>query len=75
MFKPIVRIFYFYFRIFEPRCVQGRKYQLSFVRIGREECEDTKGIIKCRNSKKDIQYNGQKKRDKKTNNGVQHSTQ
>ena len=42
-----------------------RKYQLSFVGIRQEEFEDTKGIIKSCNSKKDIQYNGQKKREDK----------
>jgi hypothetical protein len=36
-----------------------------------EEFEDTKGVIRIRKSKKNRQYNGQKKRDKKTNNDLQ----
>jgi hypothetical protein len=36
-----------------------------------EEFEDTKGEIRIRKSKKNRQYNGQKKRDKKTNNDLQ----
>jgi len=35
----------------------------------RFEVEDTKGVISSRNSKKGIQYNSQKKNEKKTNNG------
>jgi hypothetical protein len=34
-----------------------------------------KGVMRCRNSKKDIGYNGQKKKDKMTNNDVQNITQ
>ena len=33
--------------------------------------KDTKGIIKWHKSKKDVQYNGQKKKDKRTNNDVE----
>jgi hypothetical protein len=33
--------------------------------------EDTKGVIRSRKSKKDRQYNGQKKEDKRTNNILQ----
>ena len=40
-----------------------------------EEFEDTKGEIRIRKSKKNRQYNGQKKRDKKTNNDLQSITQ
>jgi hypothetical protein len=36
-----------------------------------EEFEDTKGVIWSRMSKKNKQYNGQKKKDKKTNNDLQ----
>jgi hypothetical protein len=35
--------------------------------------EDTKGIIKSRNSKKDRQYNDQKKKNKRTNNDLQNT--
>jgi len=36
-----------------------------------EEFVDTKGVIKIHKSKKDRQYNGQKKKDKRTNNDLQ----
>ena len=37
------------------------------VSVWYEKFEDTKGIIKSRKSKKDRQYNGEKKNDKMTN--------
>jgi hypothetical protein len=36
-----------------------------------EEFEDTKWVIRIRNSKKDRQHNGQKKKNKKTNDELQ----
>ena len=36
-----------------------------------ENLEDTKGLIRGRNSKKDSQYNGQKENYKRTNNDLQ----
>ena len=39
-----------------------------------KEFEDTKGVIKIRKSKKDRQHNGQKKKDKRTNNDLQNIT-
>ena len=36
-----------------------------------EEFEDTKGLIRVRKSKWDRQQNGQKKKDKRTNNDLQ----
>jgi len=36
-----------------------------------EEFDDTKEVIRIRKSKKDRQYNDQKKKDKKTNNDLQ----
>ena len=39
-----------------------------------EELEDTKEVIKIRKSK-DRQHNGQKKKDKRTNNGLQNNAQ
>ena len=36
-----------------------------------EEFEDTKGVIRNRISKKNRQHNGQRKRDKRTNNDLQ----
>jgi malic enzyme len=38
------------------------------------EFEDTKGVIRNRKLKKDTQHNGQKKKDKKTNNDLQNIT-
>jgi hypothetical protein len=40
-----------------------------------EELEETKGVMKIRNSKKDRQHNSQKKKDKRTNNNLQNITQ
>ena len=39
-----------------------------------EEFENTKGVIRIRKSKKDRQHNGQKKKDKRTNNDLQKHT-
>ena len=36
-----------------------------------EEFEDTEWVIRIRKSKKDKQHNGQKKKDKRTNNDLQ----
>jgi hypothetical protein len=40
-----------------------------------EEFEDTKGVIKICKSKKDRQCNAQKKKNKRTNNDLQNTTQ
>jgi hypothetical protein len=40
----------------------------------RKEFESTKGVIRIRKSKKERQYNGQKKKNKRTNNDVQNTT-
>ena len=40
----------------------------------KEEFEDTKGVIRFRKSKKNRQYNGQKKKNKRTNNDIQNIT-
>jgi hypothetical protein len=40
----------------------------------REKFEDTKGLTRSRTSKKDIEYNGQKKKDKTSNNDLQNIT-
>ena len=37
--------------------------------------EDTKEVIQSRKLKNDRQYNGQKKKDKMTNNDIQNTTQ
>jgi hypothetical protein len=37
----------------------------------KEELEDTKGVIRIHKSKKNRQYNGQKKKYKRTNNNPQ----
>ena len=39
-----------------------------------EESEDTKGVIRIHKSKKDRKHNGQKKKDKWTNNDLQNIT-
>jgi len=36
-----------------------------------EKFEDTKGVVRIRKSKKNRQHNGQKKKDKRTNNDLQ----
>ena len=41
----------------------------------KEEFEDTKGVIRIRKSKKDRQHNSQKKKNKRTNNDLQNTTQ
>ena len=41
------------------------------VWVYKEEFEDTKGVIRIRISKKNRQYNGQKKKCKKINNDLQ----
>jgi hypothetical protein len=37
--------------------------------------DDTKGVIRSRKSKNDRPYNGNKKKDKRTNNNLQNTTQ
>ena len=39
--------------------------------ILQEKFEDIKGVVRSRASKKDRQYNGQMKKDKRTNNNLQ----
>jgi hypothetical protein len=41
--------------------------ELILILCLQEEFEDTKGVIRIRKSK-NLQYNGQKKKDKRTNN-------
>jgi uncharacterized protein (UPF0333 family) len=40
----------------------------------KKDVEDTKGVIKISKLKKDRQHNGQKKKDKRTNNNLQNIT-
>ena len=50
----------------------GQEYSVFIGRfLVQEECDDTKGVIRIRKSKKNRQHNGQKKKDKKTNNDIQ----
>ena len=57
------------------------RYQRGNQKPGIEEEQtiqwpkDTKGVIRSRESKKDRQYNGQKKKDKITNNDILDITQ
>ena len=44
--------------------------KISHILI-QEEIEDTKGVIRIRKSKKEKQHNGQKKKNKRTNNDLQ----
>ena len=44
--------------------------KISHILI-QEEIEDTKGVIRIRKAKKEKQHNGQKKKDKRTNNDLQ----
>jgi hypothetical protein len=46
----------------------------TLEKIYGDQFKDSKGIIKIRKSK-DRQYNGQKKKDKRTNNDLQNITQ
>jgi len=46
-------------------------YSLSNYSVVQKEFEDTKEVIRIRKSKKDRQHNGQKKKDKRTNNDLQ----
>ena len=52
-----------------------RKYVLMLTyqswNVIQEEFEDTKEVIRIRKSKKNRQHNGQKKKDKGTNNDLQ----
>jgi len=41
------------------------------LNLYQEEFEDTKGAIRIRKTKKNRQHNGQKKKNKKTNNDLQ----
>jgi hypothetical protein len=45
--------------------------QTIALSVLQEELEDTKGVIRNRISKKNRQHNGQKKKDKRTNNDLQ----
>ena len=44
------------------------------MRLIYEKFEDTNGVPRSRKSKKDRQYNGQKKKDEKTINYLQNTT-
>ena len=49
----------------------GRSTEQIGYSLQNEQFEDTKGIIRSRKSKKDRQYNGQKKKYQRTNNDLQ----
>jgi hypothetical protein len=57
--------------IFDCAIIHSRIY----TNINKNIFEDTNEVIRIRKSKKNRQYNGQKKRDKKTNNDLQNTTQ
>jgi hypothetical protein len=54
----------------EGRHVRIRKTIYLDQKLYEEEFEDSKGIIRIRKSKNDRQHNGQKKKDKRTNNDL-----
>ena len=55
----------------KTRCVLYIRYLRFYYIPIQEEFEDTKGAIRIRISKKNRQHNGQKKKDKGTNNDLQ----
>jgi hypothetical protein len=55
----------------KTRCVLYIRYLRFYYTPIQEEFEDTKGVIRIRISKKNRQHNGQKKKDKGTNNDLQ----
>ena len=61
----LVRRFYAQLPIYCQQCCPLK------VEYFGEEFEDTKGVIRIRKSKKNRQHNGQKKKDKRTNNDLQ----
>ena len=52
-----------------------RKVCISSIIYSKEEFESVKGVIRICKSKKDRQHNCQKKKDKRTNNDIQNTTQ
>jgi hypothetical protein len=46
---------------------------ISMIYIEKEEFEDTRKVIRIRKSKKDIQYNGRKKKDKMKINDLENT--
>ena len=49
-------------------------YKVLLMFLSKEKYADTKGVIRICKSKKDRQHNVQKKKDKGTNNDLQHIT-
>ena len=45
------------------------------MKSGLRKFENTKAVVRSRKTKKDRQYNGQKKKDKRTNNDLQNTMQ
>ena len=50
-------------------------YDIISVTFAYEEFEDASGVIRIRQSKKVRQHNGQKKKEKRTNNNLQNTAQ
>jgi hypothetical protein len=50
------------------------RQSITYIRNSNEKFENTKGVIRIPQSKKDRQYNGQTKKDKKTKNDLQNFT-
>ena len=51
------------------------RQSITYIRNSDEKFENTRGVIRIPQSKKDRQYNGQKKKNKKTKNDLQNFTQ
>jgi len=58
-----------------PKLLTFPEHPSSLFLWEKEMFEDTKGVIRSRNSNKDRQHIGQKKKDKRTNNDLQNITQ
>jgi hypothetical protein len=70
--------FYYCYLCYPPKIKKLLTYLFTFSltpKRSKKEFEDTKGIIRSRISKKDIQYNDLKKKVKKTNNDLQNITE
>ena len=63
-------------RVFTKIQIQTLQYFKNdwFYKMWREKRKDTKGVSRSRKTIKDGLYNGQKRKDKRTNNDLQYTT-
>ena len=60
------------FKVYQVQSIEvERNLKVQNETYIQEESEDTKAVIRIRISKKNRQHNGQKKKCKRTNNGLQ----